>query len=177
MAPWVAAMFGIAGAVAAERAFNAGAQGATPDRWRGADTESFFNDFDDKEEIAERTMRDCARSMASAWQSISMYSAAGAAIEAAASSQHADGALALFWLGVIVTILPITVRLQRVFGDIRYTKAWYKRLRWSEKRKYVHSQDFEEEDKIFASEYPKDAAILEHREGPRQPLNIPPQIP
>ena len=58
-APWIATVFGIAAAIAAERVFRYGKVGSTADRWRGEDL--FRTGLGHDEEADESMARDCAR--------------------------------------------------------------------------------------------------------------------
>jgi hypothetical protein len=160
-AVWLATLLGIAAAAVAEKAFNASSEAEPPDRWRGED--SYSADFEQKEEIAERTVRDALKSQAAALQSVSTLFAAGAAIEAAAASQAGPIGVVLTAAGLIVAIVPAISRWVKASREIEYTKAWYCRLAWSGPRKYIRMDDPAAEDEAFAEEHPYEAKILKRQ--------------
>ena len=166
IAPWIATVLGIGAAVAAERAFVHSSAGSTPDRWHGADI--FYDGLGIEQESDERMARDCAREAAAAWQIGATYLAAGAAVEAAAASQHDVVALALTIFGVL-SLAPIVVRYVRAREQREWLRAWYLRGKWDSARKWIHSQDYDEEDALFAREHPREAAALKRRPVDRTP--------
>ena len=164
-APWLAAAFGIATAVFAERAFRAASQAVPPDRWRGDNSLSV--DFDMREETQEHLVRDTMNARAGALQSVATFLGAGAAVEAAAASQSGDVGQVLAALGVAVALLPSIGRWLEASREIQFTKAHYIRMQWSVPRKYIASPDLAEEDAAFAKAHPHEAAVLkrQHRSG------------
>lgn len=158
LAPWLALALGIATAVFAEQAFRAASDAEPPDRWRGDD--SYFTDFDQREETQERMGRDMMRARAGALQSVATFLGAGAAVEAAAASQSGFVATSLTLGGLLIAIVPSVIRWAKASREIQVTKAWYVRLAWSKTRKYSPTKgDTALEDAAFAKDHPKEAAI------------------
>ena len=79
----LAAAFGVAAAVSAERAFTAARATAPADRWQGED--SWYLELDQTAEIAERTEREMWGERASMLQAVATSLGAGATVEAAAT--------------------------------------------------------------------------------------------
>lgn len=162
VAPWVATALGIAAAIAAEQSFRFSNKGAPPDRWSGDFGVRF--DFEHKE-IGERAGRDCAREAAAASQAVATYLAAGAAVEATASSQHGSVAVALATVGCISAV-PAAIRFLIARRSMAYTNAWYMRLRWALRRRYAPPEERAADDAAFARSHPKEDKLLDrHAEG------------
>lgn len=48
-------------------------------------------------------------------------------------------------------------------GKIKWLEAWYLHGKWTLARKWVHSQNWDEEDALFAKEHPQAAKVLMRR--------------
>ena len=136
-APWVAAIFGVAAAVLAERAFRESSQAEPPDLWRGS--YSPFEDFDHSKEVDERSARDAARATAGGFQSVATFFGAGAAIEAAGASQTGIVAAILVVIGIATAIVPSIRRYRRIKAEVTKSNAWYGSLRQTLSQRYGSS--------------------------------------
>lgn len=158
-APWAATALGIIAAIAAEQSFRYGDKAAPPDRWSG--DRSVRLDFENKE-LGERAARDCGREASAAWQAVATYLAAGAAIEATAASQHGSVSLALAIIGCCSAV-PAVIRFLNARRSMNYISAWYMRLRWATRRRYVPPAERAADDAAFAKDHPKEAKLLKRR--------------
>jgi len=161
-APWIAGVLGIAAAIAGERAFVTSSDAVPPERWRGEDV-FFGSGLDVTGEIHEKASRGSMRQRAAALQTIATYLAAGAAVEAAAASQHGVVAEVLVLLGVLLPAVFTFRRWVEAEREIAYTRAWFLRMEWSIPRKLIASSDPAIEAAEFAKVHPREARILSKR--------------
>ncbi len=122
----------------------------------------FYSGFNQDQESNERLQRDCAREVAASYQIAATYLAAGAAVEAAAASQHGWIASILATAGVLC-VVPSARRAWNAREQILYLEAWYVHLNWTIARKMLHSQNWDEEDALFSQEHPREGRILAKR--------------
>ncbi|MBV8368760.1 MAG: hypothetical protein JO036_07460 [Candidatus Eremiobacteraeota bacterium] len=165
-APFISAALAIGAAGYAEAAFRLSISAQPPERWRGEDV--FHTDFDQKEEVNDRSVRNVFGVRAGAVQSLSTYFAAAAAVEAAAASQHGIVTILAASFGVAFAAVLGIRRWRIAKASEAYTKAWFVRLNWATDRKWVYSGDPAVEDAKFAEEHPAEANILRRRTPDRK---------
>jgi hypothetical protein len=112
-------------------------------------------------EIQERSQRQKFRLHAALLQSFATYFAAGAAIEAASSSQHDFISHLLLGLGVAIVLIPSSLRWYTTRRDIALNDAWNLKLAWAMENKDAYWGRSDESKKYFANQHPRENKILQ----------------
>ncbi len=151
--PWLAALFGIGAAGAAQHAFSRANEAGPVQNWNDA---ALPRERD--REISERAKSREWEIDSENAQTLATHLATGAAIEGAAASQHDLIAIVLAVIGLVVPTVGSLVNRARLQFRKDYVRASKLQLKW-----YLdHKLSPEEREAGFAREHPREANVLKN---------------